>query len=333
MFGCASNICGSSPRTVGDKPVSAISTRFPADTFLIARQPKSGTLLWATTQKLHNTRTGAEFTFPNGGCACKQMAWSADQKRLLVVGETDAYVLEADSLRFVHHLNNSVAWWQGSHYAYIDYTMDAPRIVSSANKPIAVLRNIEGIYAADPQNGYLLCGTLLPRELNHAERGPAYLLQICKLTSRDRLRRIRTLGRTYFDPGSSGVPGRFGMGKDQRVVFNYPHGGEALYTLQMAEGQQIRSLFMRNGEDSLESIQGPFVGENTLFGIVGLAAVSGSPCREQYLYRISGKKTTLQKIGLDVAFAYYDPIRHAIGLGYKSKTGVLVRYVSELLTQ
>lgn len=337
LFGSLPNLCNSAQHAIRNHIIEENIPSFPVGTVLVAHPQKGSDLLWATTHRLHNRNTGAEFAFPKSGFLCKRIVWSPDQECLLVLGDpaddetsliTEAYVLETRSLRLVHHLKTSVVWWQGSQYAYLDEDSEPQRIISSAGKSYRIPSDLE-ICAADPHDGYLLGATVL-KERN-PEYGPAYRLHLWKLTSRGRLQRLRVVGKAYFDPGSSGVPRAFGrVGK--RVIFGEPHGG-AFETLTIAKGKRMTDLSLGRGKPFLQSERGPYRAGNCLFGLVRLVRLSNQPRQEAYLYRISDHAMSLTKIGKGIVFVYYDPMRRAIGLGSADTSGVVVRYLPVKITK
>lgn len=293
-------------------------------------------MLWATTKKLHNNGTGAEFAFSKDAFVCKRIVWSPDQKRLLVLGAedsdtpyvTDAYVLEATSLHLVRHLKTAYAWWRGSHYFYED---DQGRLISSTGKSLLVPSNLE-ICTADAQTGYILGATPLPHGRPSEEYAPAYLLSVWKQTSRGKLRRVHVIGKTYFDPGSTGVPCAFGLVNRQRVLVGNPHGG-AYDTLRVVDGKRWISLDLHTNKtgylNELMNERGPYPTESSLFGLVRPVTLSNEPRKEPYLYQVTKKTIKLMKLGKDIVLIYYDPIRHAIGLGSNAINGVAVRYIPD----
>lgn len=322
---CAPNICGASRVGTRERRVLENATHFPEGTVLAARS-LNGTLLWAEIGKLHNRRTGTDYVFPNKAFECERIVWSADQKRVLVLGETDAYILNAASLRLMRHLETFTAWWQGSHYAYLNYSSEPCRIVSQSGKTIFVPKNLE-IYSADPENGDLLCGRLLPRERNWQERDPALRMQIWKQNAQGKLHRIRILGKSYFDGGSTGVPRAFGTTTGRRVVMGAPHGGGTFETLQMADRGEINSIFSEPGVNFMISEQGPFRAEKTLFGLVRPGSLIDQQRKAPFLYQVSDEKMTRKKLGMNTLFVYYDPVRHAIGIATATDTDVVVRFI------
>lgn len=321
---CASNICGASRVGTKERRVLENATHFPEGTVLVARS-RDGTLLWAEIGKLHNSRTGTDYVFPNKEFVCERIVWSADQRRVLVIGETDAYILNATSLRLVRHLETFIAWWQGSNYAYLNYRSEPYRIVSQSGKTIYVPKNLE-IYSADPENGDLLCGRLLPREWNWQERDPALRMQIWKQNTQGKLHRMRILGKAYFDGGSTGVPRAFGTTTGRRVVMGAPHGGGTFETLQMADRGEINALFSANSKEPLRNQHGPFNAGTILFGMLRPEPGVGAPIKAPFLYRVSDSKVTLKKLGMYTAFVYYDPVRDAIGIATSTNTDVVVRF-------
>lgn len=316
-------------RSIPSWTVTENSARFPVGTVLVAHPQKGNTVLWATTQTLYNSHTGAQFAFPKSGFLCKRIVWSPDQKRLLVIGSeagyeedsfvTQAYVLEAASLRLVRHLKTPVVWWQGSDYAYLEADREPQRIASSAGKTYRVPSNLE-ICSADPYDGYLL-GATFPK----GEAGWTARFHLWKLTSRGKLQYYRVVGKSIFDPGSSGVPQACGrVGK--RVVVGVPHGG-AFETLEIAEGQRMTALSLGTSQADLMSVRGPYPAENGLFGLVRPVTFGDQPRQEAYLYQITDQAVTLTKMDSKVVFVYYDPIRRAIGVGSAGADGVVVRYL------
>ena len=76
------------------------------------------------------------------------------------------------------------------------------------------------------------------------------------------------------------------------------------------------------------SERGPYAAGNTLFGLVSRVRPKDFSDKRKFLYQVSDKKTILQQIEADVVLAYYDPIRHAIGLGAATNSGISVRFVT-----
>ncbi len=218
--------------------ITESSTQFPRGTILLSRDKKTHTLLWSSQLKLHNSRTGAEYTYPKPESGCDKIVWSAEGKYLLVIGKK-ASILAAETLKLVRRLPTAKAWWNGSHYEYLEVKEKSLNITSSSGKKVRVPPNLV-LCGIDPESGYILARINLHHKGNQ-QNGPVSIMQLWKLDTNERLKLIHNLGKTNFDPGGSGSASTFGSYGGKRDILGEPQS-DAYDILQISNGGRITPL-------------------------------------------------------------------------------------------
>jgi hypothetical protein len=306
--------------------------RFPVGTVLVLFDGVHDRTFYATEKVIREQRTGAEF-------ACQypeSMELSPDGNRLLVrLYDTESLVLRSSDLHLVRRLDTPYSWWEGSRLGYlrIDDHGNCYLFTGGRESRVASGEVSPGhtrILSADSTGRYFLGVYQLNRGNEENGFSPTNRLQLWTRMRNGKLRLVRSLATTEYDPGSVGDPHRLAVLSERAVVFGFPLGmalGEDL--IGVLQGRRVIAPLKSKKGEPLLFMQAPLT---TPSAIVGLAATMGHGTQlfdqtsERYFYRVSEKGFALQPVATNVVFVTYHPRRRQVGFGVADKDGVSIHW-------